>query len=158
MDRNHVILRLKNIFTEDIVDNGQLNEAANKHEKEKDSVSSHIFQNDLENEIKQNKKGKKSSFKMDAENYVTARHIDVEIDLALSAYANARNMYISKKAAQLKETRTIEAAKKAIGTVEKQAAKLLQKQNIVRHLRSARKVHWFEKFNWYSSYRIVLII
>jgi predicted ribosome quality control (RQC) complex YloA/Tae2 family protein len=36
--------------------------------------------------------------------------------------------------------------------VETQTAKALGKQNLTRTLRAARKVHWFEKFNWYVCF------
>ena len=64
----------------------------------------------------------------------------VEVDLSLSAFANARNMYSQMKAAQLKEARTREAAAGALRAVEEQAARTLRKMDLKTSLVQSRKV------------------
>jgi predicted ribosome quality control (RQC) complex YloA/Tae2 family protein len=70
--------------------------------------------------------------------------------IGMSAYSNASAMYTNKKAAHAKELKTADASTKALQAVETQTNKALGKQNLTRTLRAARKVHWFEKFNWYD--------
>lgn len=78
-------------------------------------------------------------------------YVDITIDLALSANANTSKLYAAKKAAKIKEDKTKVAAAKAIEVVEKQTSKQLDKANIKKHLQAVRKVHWFEKFNWFVT-------
>ncbi len=66
--------------------------------------------------------------------------IKVEINLALSAQANATEMFAQRKAAAAKESKTISAAERALRAVEEQTAKQIDAQNIKRSLLSVRKV------------------
>ena len=88
----------------------------------------------------------------------TAEYNDIEIDITLSVYANARNMFVSKKHAQVKEIKTLEASAKALDTVEHQVAKAMSKQKIITNLKAIRKVHWFEKFHWFISSEGYLVL
>lgn len=78
-------------------------------------------------------------------------HLLIEIDLSVSGYANACKLYGNKKQAAAKEQKTILNAEKAVAGVEKAAEKQLNKANVKRHLVAVRKVHWFEKFNWFVT-------
>ncbi|CAM9607192.1 unnamed protein product, partial [Phaeothamnion confervicola] len=75
----------------------------------------------------------------------------VDVDYALSAHANARGMYDSKKRARDKELKTLEASERSLRIAEKTAAKDSRKQQARRTLAVARKVLWFEKFNWFIT-------
>ena len=68
------------------------------------------------------------------------KYIVVEVDLSLSAFANARNMYSHMKVAQMKEARTREAAAGALRAVEDQAARTLRKMDLKTSLMQSRKV------------------
>ena len=76
---------------------------------------------------------------------------DVEIDISLSAYANASIIYTNKKQTHSKEEKTKFISEKVINNVEESTAKQLQQQKIKRNLLAVRKVHWFEKFNWFIT-------
>lgn len=89
----------------------------------------------------------------DPKNYVL-----VDIDLRYSAWVNSRNMFSNKKSAQIKENKTLLAAEKAIKSVEEQASRNLESQKIKRNLQATRKVHWFEKFNWFISSEGYLVL
>ena len=75
----------------------------------------------------------------------------VEIDLHLSAHANARNLYMNRKHAKLKEQKTAEASMRVIQNVENAAQRALEAQKLKRNLNIIRYVHWFEKFNWFIT-------
>lgn len=75
----------------------------------------------------------------------------VEIDLSLSAHANARNLYVNRKHAKIKEQKTAEASVRVIHSVEAAAQRSLEAQRIKRNLNVIRHVHWFEKFNWFIT-------
>lgn len=66
--------------------------------------------------------------------------IEVEMDLTLSAYANARKMYINKKIAYNKEIKTVEAANKVLQNVSNRVQNDMENQNLKRNLKAVRKV------------------
>ena len=76
---------------------------------------------------------------------------DVEIDISLSAYANASIIYTNKKQTHSKEEKTKLISEKVINNVEESTVKQLQQQKMKRNLLAVRKVHWFEKFNWFIT-------
>ena len=75
----------------------------------------------------------------------------VEVNLSLSAHANARNLYSNRKSAKIKEQKTAEASVRVIHSVEAAAQRSLEAQRIKRNLNVIRHVHWFEKFNWFIT-------
>lgn len=82
----------------------------------------------------------------------------VEVDLALSAHANARRWYELKKRQESKQEKTITAHDKAFKAAEKKTRYQLSQEKSVATISHMRKVHWFEKFNWFVSSENYLII
>ncbi|XP_067310891.1 ribosome quality control complex subunit NEMF-like isoform X2 [Pseudorasbora parva] len=82
----------------------------------------------------------------------------VDVDLNLSAYANAKKYYDSKRTAARKEQKTVEAAQKAFKSAEKKTKQTLKEVQTVTSIQKARKVYWFEKFLWFVSSENYLII
>lgn len=82
----------------------------------------------------------------------------VEVDLALSAHANARRWYESKKRQESKQEKTVTAHEKAFKAAERKTRLQLSKEKTVAAISHMRKVHWFEKFNWFISSENYLII
>uniref|UniRef100_A0A3Q2WLE3 Ribosome quality control complex subunit NEMF n=1 Tax=Haplochromis burtoni TaxID=8153 RepID=A0A3Q2WLE3_HAPBU len=82
----------------------------------------------------------------------------VDVDLGLSAYANAKKYYDSKRSAEKKEQKTIEAADKAMKSAEKKTQQTLKEVQTVTTIQKARKVYWFEKFLWFISSENYLVI
>ncbi|CBI25961.3 unnamed protein product, partial [Vitis vinifera] len=79
-------------------------------------------------------------------------HVDkVEVDLALSAHANARRWYEQKKRQENKQEKTIIAHEKAFKAAEKKSC--VQLSQVGEHY-----IHWFEKFNWFISSENYLVI
>ncbi|ERF77035.1 hypothetical protein EPUS_07941 [Endocarpon pusillum Z07020] len=80
----------------------------------------------------------------------TEKRLAIDIDLALSPWANARQYYDQKKTAAQKEQKTLQASSKALKSTEQKISadlkKGLKQEKDV--LRPARKQFWFEKF-WY---------
>ncbi|RMD42742.1 hypothetical protein DV735_g2362, partial [Chaetothyriales sp. CBS 134920] len=81
------------------------------------------------------------------------RRLAIDIDLALSPWANARQYYDQKKQAAVKEQKTAQASTKALKSTEKKIQEdlkkgLKQEKDI---LRLARRQSWFEKFFWFIS-------
>ncbi|XP_022096667.1 nuclear export mediator factor NEMF-like [Acanthaster planci] len=100
----------------------------------------------LEEPAKKQKKKKK-----DKANYI-------DIDLGLSAYANARRFYEQKKFAKKKEQRTVDASEKAIKSAEKKTKQALKDVATVASINKTRKTYWFEKFYWFISSENYLVI
>ncbi|KAL5700752.1 hypothetical protein ACHQM5_026160 [Ranunculus cassubicifolius] len=82
----------------------------------------------------------------------------VEVDLALTAHANARRWYESKKRQESKQEKTVSAHEKAFKAAEKKTRLQLSQEKTVAAISHMRKVHWFEKFNWFISSENYLVI
>ncbi|KAK9136631.1 hypothetical protein Sjap_007225 [Stephania japonica] len=82
----------------------------------------------------------------------------VEVDLALSAHANARRWYDLKKRQESKQEKTVTAHEKAFKAAERKTRLQLSQEKTVAAISHMRKVHWFEKFNWFVSSENYLII
>ncbi|EPS59484.1 hypothetical protein M569_15323, partial [Genlisea aurea] len=82
----------------------------------------------------------------------------VEVDLALSAHANARRYYEMKKRQESKQEKTMTAHEKAFKAAERKTRQQLSQEKTVAQISHIRKVHWFEKFNWFISSENYLVI
>ncbi|KAK1385544.1 nuclear export mediator factor Nemf [Heracleum sosnowskyi] len=82
----------------------------------------------------------------------------VEVDLTLSASANARRWFEMKKKQESKQEKTISAHEKAFKAAERKAQFHLSQEKTVAAITHMRKVHWFEKFNWFISSENYLVI
>ncbi|GLV42259.1 Caliban [Carabus blaptoides fortunei] len=82
----------------------------------------------------------------------------IDIDLALSAFANARRFYDQKRNAAKKQQKTIESQGKALKSAEKKTKQTLKEMQTITNINKARKVYWFEKFYWFISSENYLVI
>ncbi|XP_078672293.1 ribosome quality control complex subunit NEMF-like isoform X3 [Branchiostoma floridae x Branchiostoma belcheri] len=88
----------------------------------------------------------------------TDRPMKVDIDLALSAYANAKKYYDQKRHAAKKEQKTIDASEKAVKNAERKTKETLKEVSTVTKINKARKTYWFEKFLWFITSENYLVI
>ncbi|KAJ4399749.1 hypothetical protein N0V91_009197 [Didymella pomorum] len=79
--------------------------------------------------------------------------LSIDIDLALSAWANSTEYFDSKKTAASKEERTLLASERALKSHEKKVAEDLKKglKQEKEVLRPVRKQQWFEKYIYFIS-------
>lgn len=82
----------------------------------------------------------------------------VDIDLGLSAYANARKYYDQKRHFAKKEQKTIESSEKAYKSAERKTKLALKEVAVMTSVTKARKTFWFEKFLWFISSENYLVI
>lgn len=82
----------------------------------------------------------------------------VDIDIDLSAYANARKFYDQKKHAAGKQKKTIESSVKAYKSAEKKTREALKQVALTTNIAKARKAFWFEKFFWFISSEDYLVV
>ncbi|XP_053693997.1 ribosome quality control complex subunit NEMF homolog [Sabethes cyaneus] len=82
----------------------------------------------------------------------------VDVDLALTAFANARRYYDQRRFAARKEQKTIESSSKALKNAEKKTIQTLKDVRTQTTITKARKVYWFEKFYWFISSENYLVI
>lgn len=80
-----------------------------------------------------------------------ADYRNVDIDIGLSAYANARKFFDRRRTAVDKERKTIEVSKKAFKNVERRTKEMLKDAVIKTSITKARKRYWFENFFWFIS-------
>ncbi|KAK6519809.1 hypothetical protein TWF506_000103 [Arthrobotrys conoides] len=87
-------------------------------------------------------------------------HLDIEIDLALTGYANARIYYEQKRTAAVKETKTLQSSAKALKSTEKKIQKDLKQAYKAEkmELRTFRRQGWWEKFYWFRSSEGYLVL
>ncbi|KAJ8925872.1 hypothetical protein NQ315_009724 [Exocentrus adspersus] len=82
----------------------------------------------------------------------------VDVDLALSAFANARKYYDLKRSAAKKQQKTIESQTKALKSAERKTKQTLKEVQTITNINKARKTYWFEKFFWFVSSENYLVI
>lgn len=82
----------------------------------------------------------------------------VELDLDLTAQANARKYFVQKKSAAVKERKTVESGGVALKSAEKKTKQALKEMSKIATINKARKVYWFEKFFWFISSENILVI
>ncbi|XP_062536005.1 ribosome quality control complex subunit NEMF homolog [Armigeres subalbatus] len=82
----------------------------------------------------------------------------VDVDLAMTAFANARRYYDQRRFAARKEQKTIESSSKALKNAEKKTLQTLKDVRTQTTISKVRKVYWFEKFYWFISSENYLII
>jgi hypothetical protein len=66
--------------------------------------------------------------------------VEVEFDLTISAFANARKMYTQRKVATVKEARTLDSSARALQQVGDRVLRGMENQKLKRTLRAVRKV------------------
>lgn len=90
----------------------------------------------------------------------SAQFLAIDIDLALTPWANASNYYDQKKSAAEKEQKTVQASVKALKNAENKIAIDLKKglQQEKQVLQPTRKSMWFEKFLFFISSEGYLVL
>lgn len=68
------------------------------------------------------------------------KSIPIDIDIALSAYGNAKKYFDQKKHASQKERKTIDASSKALKSAEKKTKQVLKEMKVTANIVKARKV------------------
>lgn len=75
----------------------------------------------------------------------------MDVDIGLTAFANARKYYEQKKTTATKHEKTIEATSKALKSAERKIRQDLKETKITATINKIRKPFWFEKFLWFIS-------
>ncbi|CAL8273531.1 unnamed protein product [Merluccius merluccius] len=140
LQTNHITMLLKNPYVLDEEQDGD-------EEREEEEVAEKVQKG------KKNKKDKGQTNKLQKN-----KPMLVDVDLSLSAYANAKKYYDHKRTAAKKEQKTVEAAQKAFKSAEKKTKQTLKEVQTVTTIQKARKVYWFEKFLWFVSSENYLVI
>ncbi|KAI9139262.1 fibronectin-binding protein A N-terminus-domain-containing protein [Paraphysoderma sedebokerense] len=86
------------------------------------------------------------------------KEISVDIDIGISAHANARRYYEIKKASAVKEAKTLAASEKALKSAEQKIKQDLKQTRITATINKMRKSLWFEKFIWFISTENYLVL
>jgi len=87
-----------------------------------------------------------------------ASEMVVDIDIDLSAQANARRFYVQKKSAAAKEQKTLDSHSVAMKSAEKKTKQTLKEVAAMTNINKARKTYWFEKFFWFISSENYLVV
>ncbi|KAF9915988.1 hypothetical protein BX616_004907 [Lobosporangium transversale] len=82
----------------------------------------------------------------------------VDLDINLTAFANARKYYDVKKQSAIKQEKTLAHASQAFKSAERKIRQQLQEVRITTSIQRARKPYWFEKFMWFITSENYLVI
>jgi predicted ribosome quality control (RQC) complex YloA/Tae2 family protein len=84
----------------------------------------------------------------------------MDLNLNLSAYANARKYFETRKTAVVNQEKTVAAADKAYKLAEKKIDQELKNatQAVPVGIMKMRKPFWFEKFLWFISSENFLVV
>ncbi|KAI9257286.1 hypothetical protein BDA99DRAFT_441428 [Phascolomyces articulosus] len=82
----------------------------------------------------------------------------VDVEIGLTAFANARKYYDQKRSTASKHEKTLKASSKAMKSAERKIRKDLKDTKITTTINKIRKPFWFEKFLWFISTEGHLII
>jgi predicted ribosome quality control (RQC) complex YloA/Tae2 family protein len=75
----------------------------------------------------------------------------IDIDLAQTAFSNAKKYYSQRKSAAKKQQKTIESQGKALKSAEKKTKQTLKEVQTIHTINKLRKTYWFEKFYWFIT-------
>ncbi len=97
--------------------------------------------------------GDDDSKRRELKDKVSDKRLKIDINLALSPWANAGEYYGQKRSAADKEQKTLQSSTKALKSQESKIAQDLKKglKQEKAILRPVRKQIWFEKFIWFIS-------
>ncbi|NXY36445.1 NEMF factor, partial [Pomatorhinus ruficollis] len=129
LQTNHITMLLRNpyVFSEE--------------EEEEDDAN--VEKEETEEPKGKKKKNKTKQLKKPQKNKPSL----VDVDLNLSAYANAKKYYDHKRHAAKKTQKTVEAAEKAFKSAEKKTKQTLREVQTVTTIQKARKVYW-QRLPW----------
>ncbi|NXH47246.1 NEMF factor, partial [Dicaeum eximium] len=139
LQTNHITMLLRNPYV------------LSEEEEEEDSAD--VEKEETEEPKGKKKKNKTKQLKKPQKNKPSL----VDVDLNLSAYANAKKYYDHKRHAAKKTQKTVEAAEKAFKSAEKKTKQTLREVQTVTTIQKARKVYW-QKFLWFISSENYLVI
>ncbi|KAM6273504.1 ribosome quality control complex subunit NEMF [Porphyrio hochstetteri] len=140
LQTNHITMLLRNPYV--------------LSEEEEEEEDAELEKEETEEPKGKKKKNKTKQLKKPQKNKPSL----VDVDLSLSAYANAKKYYDHKRHAAKKTQKTVEAAEKAFKSAEKKTKQTLREVQTVTTIQKARKVYWFEKFLWFISSENYLVI
>ncbi|CAJ0585731.1 unnamed protein product, partial [Mesorhabditis spiculigera] len=84
--------------------------------------------------------------------------VEVRIDISLNAHQNSRKYFVDKKAAAVKQNKTIQASAIAIKNAQQKANQTLEMVRIRSDVMKSRKPFWFEKFVWFISSENYIVV
>ncbi|KAJ3163711.1 hypothetical protein HDU86_000305 [Geranomyces michiganensis] len=85
--------------------------------------------------------------------------LPIDLDIYISAFANARRYYDTKKVAAVKQDKTLQAAEKVMKAAERKIEiDLKSTQQVTPAITKMRKPYWFEKFLWFISSENYLVV
>ena len=92
---------------------------------------------------------------------MVTKNINVDIDVSMTAYQNARKYYQTKKQLKKKVQKTKEAADSFLSNAEDNIQReIIRAKNKLEStiIRQSRKIYWFEKFDWFISSENYLVL
>lgn len=153
LDRNEITLMLEDAWGdhEEVDDSGDEGESDGDSEADEERDAS-------DDEGGADKKRKSRRMERSA---ATRKALLIDVNISLSAHANAREYYSAKKTAAMKMEKAVEATDRTIKAASKKAernAHKMEEEAVASSIRARRTANWFEKFHWMISSENFLIV
>lgn len=156
LDRNEVTLMLEDSWGVD--DEADYDIAAAQDEEHSDGVGGEDPDDGNPDDNEEDERRAHDQLRTSS---LTKKALLVDVNLAMSAHANAREYYAMKKVAAGKMEKAVVATDRTIKAASKKAsndAKKMEADATATSLRARRKPLWFEKFHWMVSSENYLIV
>ncbi|KAJ1983292.1 hypothetical protein H4R34_001376 [Dimargaris verticillata] len=82
----------------------------------------------------------------------------VEVDIYLTAFANAQRYFDVKKQSAVKHEKTVAVSSKALKSAERTIRQNLKETRVTASINKMRKPYWFERFQWFVSSEGYLVL
>lgn len=153
LDRNEITLMLEDAWGDQEEVDGSGDEG------ESDGGSDVDEERDLSDD--EGGAGKKRNNRRMERSAATRKALLIDVNISLSAHANAREYYAAKKTAAMKMEKAVEATDRTIKAASKKAerdALKMEEEAVASSIRARRTANWFEKFHWMISSENFLIV
>ncbi|KAL9124066.1 MAG: hypothetical protein Q9217_006571 [Psora testacea] len=116
--------------------------------------------NETDSDVSDSGEDSKDAVKSARKSTVIDNRLEIDVDLALSPWSNARQYYHQKKSAAVKEQKTLQSSEKALKSTERKITADLKKglKQEKEIMRPQRKAFWFEKFLYFISSESYLVL
>lgn len=168
LERNEITLMLEDAWGMDDEEEEDFDDGEEVEDEEDREGGGHgeddIFSDSDDDEVRtagDGRKGGRGGRRKLEQSAATRKALLVDVDLSLTAYANAREYYAMKKTAAMKMEKAVEATDRTIKVATRKAASDAQKMEAAAaasSIRARRKPYWFEKFHWMVSSENFLIV
>lgn len=170
LDRNQMTLMLEDTYGDEDEDEDEVDDGMDDGDDDDDDEDDYDDDDD-DDDDSHGDSGRQHGRKMKRKSTSTSKYLKtsaqsrtallVSVDINLSAHANARRHYESRKSAAAKMEKAAEVKDRTIKAASRKAvneAAKLEQEAVAASIRARRRALWFEKFYWFVSSENYLVV